>query len=136
MSDGRYELQHTEQGTRRANAAAGLEIKVMDEFTGKSRDPHTLSGGEQFLASLALALGLAEVVTNRAGGVELATLFVDEGFGSLSPTYLDVAMATLDSLRQSGRTVGVISHVESMAESIAAQVQVIRHPGGWSSIAQ
>lgn len=134
MSNGRYALQHTERGTRRANAAAGLELEVMDEYTGRARDPHTLSGGEQFLASLALALGLAEIVTSRAGGVELETLFVDEGFGSLSPEYLDIAMATLDSLKQGGRTVGVISHVESMQEAIAAQLRVVREPGGGSRI--
>lgn len=136
MSNGRYALQHSERGTRRANVAAGLELEVMDEYTGKARDPHTLSGGEQFLTSLALALGLAEVVTGRAGGVELETLFVDEGFGSLSPEYLDIAMATLDSLKQGGRTVGVISHVESMKESIASQVVVVRTPGGGSQVKQ
>lgn len=134
MSSGRYTLQHTERGTRRANVTAGLELEVMDEYTGKARDPHTLSGGEQFLTSLALALGLAEVVTSRAGGVELETLFVDEGFGSLSPEFLDIAMATLDSLKQGGRTVGIISHVESMKESIASQLQVVRNPGGGSLV--
>lgn len=136
MSSGRYALQHSERGTRRAGAAAGLELEVMDEYTGKARDPHTLSGGEQFLTSLALALGLAEVVTSRAGGVELETLFIDEGFGSLSPEFLDIAMATLDSLKQGGRTVGVISHVESMKESIASQLLVVRTPGGGSQIRQ
>lgn len=136
MTGGRYQLQHTERGILYANAKAGLELEVMDENTGKARDPHTLSGGEQFLASLALALGLAEVVTARAGGVELDTLFVDEGFGSLSPQFLEVAMSTLDSLKAGGRTVGVISHVESMKESIGAQLQVVREPGGWSTIRQ
>jgi exonuclease SbcC len=136
MTGGRYQLQHTERGILYANAKAGLELEVMDENTGKARDPHTLSGGEQFLASLALALGLAEVVTARAGGVELDTLFVDEGFGSLSPEFLEVAMSTLDSLKAGGRTVGVISHVESMKESIGAQLQVVREPGGWSTIRQ
>lgn len=134
MTGGRYQLLHTERGILHANARPGLELEVMDEQTGRARDPHTLSGGEQFLASLALALGLAEVVTARAGGVELDTLFVDEGFGSLSPEFLEVAMATLDSLKAGGRTVGVISHVDAMKESIGAQLQVVRDPGGWSRV--
>ncbi len=136
MTGGRYQLLHTERGILHANARAGLELEVMDENTGRARDPHTLSGGEQFLTSLALALGLAEVVTARAGGVELDTLFVDEGFGSLSPDFLEVAMTTLDSLKAGGRTVGVISHVDAMKESIGAQLQVVREPGGWSTILQ
>ena len=134
ISDGRFSLTRSERGARKANAVAGLELEVMDEYTGKARDPHTLSGGEQFFASLALALGLAEVVSSRAGGVELQTLFVDEGFASLSPQFLDKAMATLDSLRAGGRTVGIISHVESLKETIGAQLVVTRQPGGPSQL--
>lgn len=136
LSRGRFELRHTERGVRRANTAAGLEIEVFDEFTGTARPANQLSGGQQFLASLALALGLAEVVTSRAGGIELNTLFVDEGFGSLSTEYLEIAMETLDSLKQGGRTVGVISHVASMQEQIAAQLRVVAEPGGPSQILQ
>lgn len=136
LSQGRFELHHTERGVRRANVAAGLEIEVFDEFTGTARPANQLSGGQQFLASLALALGLAEVVTSRAGGIELNTLFVDEGFGSLSTEYLEIAMQTLDSLKQGGRTVGVISHVASMQEQISAQLRVIAEPGGPSKILQ
>ncbi|MBX3195020.1 MAG: SMC family ATPase [Microbacteriaceae bacterium] len=136
LSQGRFELRHTERGVRRANASAGLEIEVFDEFTGTARPANQLSGGQQFLASLALALGLAEVVTSRAGGIELNTLFVDEGFGSLSTEYLEIAMETLDSLKQGGRTVGVISHVSSMQEQIAAQLRVVAEPGGPSEILQ
>ena len=135
LSQGRFELRHTERGMRRAGAAAGLEIEVFDEFTGTARPANQLSGGQQFLASLALALGLAEAVTSRAGGIELNTLFVDEGFGSLSTEYLEIAMSTLDSLKQGGRTVGVISHVTSMQEQIAAQLRVVAEPGGPSRIA-
>lgn len=134
MCDGRFELRHTEQGVRKAGTAAGLELEVMDEFTGRSRPTHSLSGGQQFLASLALALGLAEVVTSRAGGIELNTLFVDEGFGSLSTDSLETAMATLDSLKQGGRTVAVISHVSSMQEQISAQLKVVAEPGGPSTV--
>ena len=134
LSQGRFELRHTERGVRRAGTSAGLEIEVFDEFTGTARPANQLSGGQQFLASLALALGLAEAVTSRAGGIELNTLFVDEGFGSLSTEYLEIAMSTLDSLKQGGRTVGVISHVTSMQEQIAAQLRVVAEPGGPSRI--
>ncbi len=136
LSQGRFEFHHTERGVRRAGAVAGLEIEVFDEYTGTARPANQLSGGQQFLASLALALGLAEVVTSRAGGIELNTLFVDEGFGGLSDEYLEIAMETLDSLKQGGRTVGVISHVASMQEQIGAQLQVVAEPGGPSKIVQ
>jgi len=95
-----------------------------------------LSGGEKFQASLALALGLAEVVTSRAGGLRLDTLFIDEGFGSLDPDTLETTMATLDNLKEGGRTIGLISHVEAMKESIPAQLFVDVTPGGWSTIRQ
>lgn len=123
MSTGRYQLQHSDALAARG-AASGLGIVVFDAFTGQARPPQSLSGGETFLTSLALALGLAEVVTARAGGIRLDTLFIDEGFGSLDGDTLDVAMATLDELRQGGRTVGIISHVEAMQEQIPAQLTV------------
>ncbi|MGK9221678.1 MULTISPECIES: AAA family ATPase [unclassified Microbacterium] len=135
MSDGRYALQHTDALAYR-NAASGLGLEVLDRFTGQPRSPRSLSGGETFLASLALALGLAEVVTNRAGGITLDTLFIDEGFGSLDSETLEVAMRTLDGLREGGRTVGVISHVEAMKEQIPAQLRVDRTPQGWSTVTQ
>ncbi|UUT34796.1 SbcC/MukB-like Walker B domain-containing protein [Microbacterium elymi] len=99
MSSGRYRLQHTDALAAR-NAASGLGLQVMDAYTGQARPAQSLSGGETFLASLALALGLAEVVTSRAGGIRLDTLFIDEGFGSLDPETLELAMRTLDELRQ------------------------------------
>ncbi|WP_223587059.1 AAA family ATPase [Microbacterium sp. OVT16B] len=123
MSAGRYQLQHSDALAARG-AASGLGIVVFDAFTGQSRPAQSLSGGETFLSSLALALGLAEVVTARAGGIRLDTLFIDEGFGSLDGDTLEVAMRTLDELRQGGRTVGVISHVEAMQEQIPAQLTV------------
>ncbi|MDN3311227.1 SMC family ATPase [Microbacterium oryzae] len=135
MSDGRYALQHTDALAYR-NAASGLGLEVLDRFTGQPRSPRSLSGGETFLASLALALGLAEVVTNRAGGITLDTLFIDEGFGSLDSETLETAMRTLDGLRAGGRTVGVISHVEAMKEQIPAQLRVDRTPQGWSTVSQ
>lgn len=135
MSDNRYTLRHTD-GIAHRGAASGLGIEVFDSYSGRARPPHSLSGGETFLASLALALGLAEVVTNRAGGIRLDTLFIDEGFGSLDAETLETAMRTLDDLRQGGRTVGLISHVEVMKEQIPAQLRVRRAPGGWSVVEQ
>lgn len=135
MSAGRYRLQHTDALAARG-AASGLGLEIMDAFTGQCRPPQSLSGGETFLASLALALGLAEVVTARAGGIRLDTLFIDEGFGSLDDETLDLAMRTLDELRQGGRTVGVISHVASMKDQLPAQVRVTATPRGPSVIHQ
>ena len=115
---------------------SGLGVAVLDQHTGRPRSPHSLSGGETFLASLALALGLADVVTSQSGGITLDTLFVDEGFGSLDAETLDQAMRTLDELRQGGRTVGVISHVEAMKEQIPAQLVVEATHTGPSVIRQ
>ena len=133
MSDGRYQLRHSDALAARG-AASGLGIVVFDAFTGQTRPAKSLSGGETFLSSLALALGLAEVVTARAGGIRLDTLFIDEGFGSLDADTLETAMRTLDELRQGGRTVGVISHVEAMQEQIPAQLTVRTLPDGHSVI--
>ncbi|MGI8986495.1 MAG: AAA family ATPase [Nocardioidaceae bacterium] len=126
MSSGRYSFEYTmdkSAGDRRS-ASGGLGLLVRDQWTGQTRDPRTLSGGETFWASLSLALGLSDVVTHETGGVELHTLFVDEGFGSLDADSLDDVMDVLDSLRSGGRTVGVVSHVETMRERISVQVRV------------
>ncbi len=133
MSTGRYELQRSSREATKGNNS-GLEVEVLDHHTGETRAPESLSGGEKFLASLALALGLAEVVTSRAGGITLDTLFIDEGFGSLDAETLDIAMHTLDGLREHGRTVGVISHVETMKERIPQQFVVETTAGGWSDV--
>lgn len=135
MSSGRYRLLHSDALAARG-AASGLGLEVLDAFTGQARPPQSLSGGESFLASLALALGLAEVVTARAGGLRLDTLFIDEGFGSLDDETLDLAMRTLDELRQGGRTVGVISHVAAMKDQVPAQLLVQSTPEGPSIIRQ
>ena len=135
MSSGRYRLQHTDARAARG-AASGLGLQIMDAHTGQARPAQSLSGGETFLASLALALGLAEVVTARAGGVKLDTLFIDEGFGSLDDDTLDLAMRTLDELRQGGRTVGLISHVAAMKEQLPAQLVVEATAQGPSVIRQ
>lgn len=129
MSDGRYQLEHT--GRRGAGETrGGLSLVVRDDWSGESRDPSTLSGGETFVVSLALALGLADVITHEAGGAALDTLFVDEGFGSLDADTLDDVLGTLDSLRAGGRVVGVISHVAEMADRIPAQLRVAKGRAG------
>jgi exonuclease SbcC len=135
MSAGRYALEH-DDALQYRNTRSGLGLAIRDEHTGRSRPTHSLSGGETFLASLALALGLAEVVTNQAGGITLDTLFIDEGFGSLDSDTLEIAMSTLDGLRTGGRTIGLISHVEAMKEQIPAKLRITVSPQGYSSIEQ
>ena len=135
MTAGRYELQHDDSVAYR-KAQSGLGLAILDQHTGRARATHSLSGGETFLASLALALGLAEVVTNQSGGITLDTLFVDEGFGSLDGDTLEIAMSTLDSLREGGRTIGLISHVDAMKEQIHAKLGIRVTDGGWSEIVQ
>lgn len=135
MTGGRYEFLHSDK-VGKGQGQFGLSLEVLDAHTGEARPPQSLSGGEKFQASLALALGLAEVVTGRAGGLRLDTLFIDEGFGSLDPETLETTMATLDGLREGGRTIGLISHVEAMKETIPAQLHVDVADGGWSTIRQ
>lgn len=124
MSRGRYQLQRRED-LADARRAGGLDLEVFDEYTGRSRPASTLSGGEGFMASLSLALGLSDVVQAYAGGVQLDTLFIDEGFGSLDPESLDMAMRALIDLQQRGRMVGVISHVEEMKQQIDVAIEVV-----------
>lgn len=123
MSRGRYQLQRT-MDRARSNAAGGLELEVFDTYTGMARSVATLSGGETFLASLALALGLADVVQTYAGGIHLDTIFVDEGFGTLDPESLELAMRALVDLQKGGRLVGIISHVPELKERIDARLEV------------
>ena len=123
MSDHRFSLVHT--GRRGAGETrGGLSLLVRDDWSGESRDPATLSGGETFVASLALALGLADVITDEVGGADLDTLFVDEGFGSLDADTLEDVMDTLDTLRDGGRVVGVVSHVPELQTRIPTQLRV------------
>ena len=123
MTKGRYELRRKEDRAK-GNAGSGLDLMVEDGYTGKWRDVATLSGGESFMAALALALGLSDVVQSYSGGIRLETLFIDEGFGSLDPESLDLAVQTLIDLQQGGRTIGVISHVSEMKEQMALRVDV------------
>lgn len=129
MSEGRYTLQHTDAKAARG-AKSGLGLEVVDEWTGQRRDTSTLSGGESFMASLSLALGLADVVQQEAGGVDIETLFVDEGFGSLDEQALEQVMDALEGLRDGGRVVGLVSHVGEMKQRIAAQLQVVKGRNG------
>lgn len=124
MSRGRYSLSRTGDvlDARREN---GLNIEVTDSFTGVARPVKTLSGGEIFLASLSLALGLSDVVQAYAGGIHLDTILVDEGFGTLDTEALDMAIRTLTDLQKGGRLVGIISHVGELRERISARLEVI-----------
>ncbi|MFI7112332.1 AAA family ATPase [Nonomuraea sp. NPDC050227] len=126
MSSGRYLLRHDLRKTAgsRARSGGGLGLKVADAWTGVDRDPATLSGGESFITSLALALGLADVVTAEAGGAEVGTLFVDEGFGTLDEDTLDDVLDILDGLRDGGRAVGIVSHVGELRTRIPVQLKV------------
>ncbi|MDR7082932.1 exonuclease SbcC [Arthrobacter ginsengisoli] len=129
MSDGRYTLQHTDAKAARG-AKSGLGLEVVDQWTGQRRDTATLSGGESFMASLALALGLADVVQQESGGVDIETLFVDEGFGSLDEQALEQVMDALEGLRDGGRVVGLVSHVGEMKQRISTQLQVVKGRNG------
>ncbi|WP_129297830.1 AAA family ATPase [Streptomyces lydicus] len=129
MSGGRYTLVHSDEragGARRS----GLGLHVIDAWTGHERDTSSLSGGETFFASLALALGLADVVTDEAGGTRLDTLFIDEGFGSLDEQTLDEVLDVLDSLRDRDRSVGIVSHVADLKARIPAQLEVVKDRSG------
>ncbi|MFE7587897.1 AAA family ATPase [Kitasatospora sp. NPDC057512] len=129
MSSGRYLLSHTDARTS-GRGRSGLGLEILDQWTGQTRDTATLSGGESFFASLALALGLADVVAQEAGGSRLDTLFIDEGFGSLDDETLEEVLEVLDELRSYSRTVGVVSHVADLRRRIPTQMQVRKSQDG------
>ncbi|MEU5810463.1 SMC family ATPase [Streptomyces sp. NPDC047718] len=129
MSGGRYTLVHSDAKAS-GRGRSGLGLHVVDAWTGSERDTATLSGGETFFASLALALGLADVVSDEAGGVRLDTLFIDEGFGSLDDQALDEVLDVLDSLRERDRSVGIVSHVADLRTRVQAQLEVVKQRGG------
>lgn len=124
MTSGRYQLRLSDSAGQRRGSKAGLGLRVFDAFTGEERDVSSLSGGETFQASLALALGVADTVQAHSGGVRLDTLFIDEGFGSLDPDSLQLAMDELDRLREGGRMIGLISHVAGLRERIRSGIAV------------
>lgn len=131
MSSGQYSFALDEEAGR---GQSGLGIEVLDAWTGRSRDPASLSGGETFYAALALALGLADIVREETGGIDLETLFVDEGFGSLDTVTLQSVLDQLDALRSRGRSVGVISHVSEMRDWVHDRIQVVPGPPGEGSV--
>lgn len=128
LSNGRYTFK-IEENAQGGNSYRGLDLLVTDSFTGTERDTATLSGGEMFMASISLALALTDVVQSRNGGLELDSLFIDEGFGSLDEESLDCAMDILQTLQET-KTVGIISHVESMQTAIPSHVKIIKTPEG------
>jgi len=129
MTSGRYQLLRKTDRSK-GNVQSGLELLVFDQYTGQKRHVKTLSGGESFKAALSLALGLADVVQNHAGGVSLETMFIDEGFGTLDPESLDQAIEALIDIQSSGRLVGIISHVPELKERIDARLEVTATQSG------
>ncbi|MGJ6539522.1 SbcC/MukB-like Walker B domain-containing protein [Listeria monocytogenes] len=123
MTSGRFELQRKMEKAK-GNVQSGLELEVFDEYTGLTRHVKTLSGGESFKTSLALALSLTEVVQEMAGGISLETMFIDEGFGTLDPESLEAAVECLLETQENGRLVGIISHVPELKERISARLEV------------
>ena len=131
MTDGRFTLLHSDEVVD-ARSRSGLGLAVHDAWTGTQRPTSSLSGGESFMTALSLALGLADVVAEEAGGRRIDTLFVDEGFGSLDEKALDRVMEVLDTLRDGGRLVGVVSHVEELQRRVPARLEVVRtETGSW-----
>jgi exonuclease SbcC len=128
MSDGRFALA-ADEGSGRGKA--GLELLVRDAHTGQSRPSGTLSGGERFLTSLSLALGLADTIRERSGGASLDAIFIDEGFGSLDDEALDRAIAVLDEAR-GARTIGIVSHVAELKARIPSRIEVSKGRSGSS----
>ncbi|MGD0684465.1 MAG: AAA family ATPase [Streptosporangiaceae bacterium] len=133
MSSGRYELRRIDEGEHKRQRT-GLTLSVIDRHTGEERSPASLSGGETFYTSLALALGLADVVRAEAGGVDLDTLFIDEGFGTLDADTLDQVLGVIDELRDRGRVVGIVSHVADLKDRVAERLEVRRIADGSSAV--
>lgn len=129
MTSGRYQLQRKTERSK-GNIQSGLELLVYDQYTGGTRHVKTLSGGESFKASLALALGLADIVQSFSGGISMETMFIDEGFGTLDPESLENAIETLIDIQSTGRLVGIISHVPELKERIDARFEVTSTQSG------
>ncbi|WP_163537607.1 AAA family ATPase [Gracilibacillus sp. YIM 98692] len=133
MTDHRYQLVRSEEIAKRG-AQSGLDLEVLDHYTGKKRSVKTLSGGEGFKAALSLALGMADIIQAHAGGIQLDTLFIDEGFGTLDEISLEQAIQCLKELQQDHRVIGVISHVQQLKEEIKAKLIIqTSHEGSTAS---
>lgn len=128
MSDGRFRIQVDDQ-YRKGNSLAGLDLEILDAYTGKARPAATLSGGETFMASISLALGLADSIQARSGGIQLDAVFIDEGFGSLDETSLEKALGILDEIR-GHRMVGLISHVPELRSRIPGRIEIVKTQTG------
>lgn len=133
MTDGQYELKRRAKAENN-RSQSGLELDVIDHYNGSERSVKTLSGGESFKASLALALGLSDEIQSYAGGIRLDTMFVDEGFGSLDETSLQQAVRALAGLTEGNRLVGIISHVAELKERIDKQIVVTKEKTGGSAV--
>ena len=131
MSSGKYDLKRSESAENK-RSQSGLELNVIDHYNGTERSVKTLSGGESFIASLSLALGLSEEIQASAGGIKLDAMFVDEGFGSLDEETLQEAMKALNSLTEGNRLVGIISHVGEIRREIDKQIVVTKEKTGGS----
>ena len=133
LTRGRYQFELADKvGSYRSST--GLEIDIYDDNAGQVRRAHTLSGGESFIAALALAISLADVIQQRAGGIEIEALFIDEGFGSLDEESLEMAMEALEMIENEGRMIGIISHVRELRARILQQVFVETNGSGQSRI--
>ncbi|MBR4183540.1 MAG: SMC family ATPase, partial [Lachnospiraceae bacterium] len=133
MSSGQYALTRMKEASN-FKSQSGLDLGVIDHYNGSERSVKTLSGGESFMASLSLALGLSDEVQSSAGGISIDTMFVDEGFGSLDPESLDQAYKALAGLTEGNRLVGIISHVADLKERIDKQILVTKNKSGGSVI--
>ncbi len=131
MSNGQYELKRMEEAEN-ARSKSGLDLGIIDHYNGSTRSVKTLSGGESFMASLSLALGLSDEVQSSAGGIRIDTMFVDEGFGSLDPEALDQAYRALAMLTEGEKLVGIISHVSDLKERVEKQIIVKKEKTGGS----
>ncbi len=129
MSNGRYTIVHTDEAPD-GRRKGGLGLRIVDAWTSTERETSTLSGGESFFTSLALALGVADVVSAEHGGVTMETMFIDEGFGSLDDDTLQDVMDVLDGLRAGGRAIGIVSHVGDLRTRIASQLEVVKTASG------
>ena len=128
MTEGQYQLLRREEGY--GNSQMGLDLDILDHLTGKKRDVRTLSGGESFQAALSMALGLSDIIQRYSGGVQLDTMFIDEGFGSLDSDSLEKAITILNQLSGNNRLVGIISHVTELRERIDRQLIVKKSANG------
>ena len=134
ISHARYKLVRKDDNESKGNAKVGLDLNVHDAHSGKERSANSLSGGETFMASLAMALGMADEVQASAGGINIETMFIDEGFGSLSKDFLNTTVDVLDTLADNQHLVGIISHIEELKERIEQQIVVTRNEKGYSKI--